>query len=209
MDKKTQKSIILIYIITFIISLFGATYAYFTVVRVNSISPETEVRSATSEVISFSIANDLNIVASLENFKEGMDSLVTETSASAYMKFDGGTRVVKHIYNLKLVIDDNDFVYTTEEKNAELLLKVTDPSGKQVTSIDGLEYISSKEGFDITTKDGSFYIAKEYPLETSSEIKHDWKVSIIFVNLDVEQNDNYDKILNAHLVMERSDNDAR
>ena len=209
MKKKVKNSIIIIYIITFVVSLIGATYAYFTVIKVNSTSPSSEIKSATSEVISFSIGNDLYINAQYNNFQEGMDSLTSETLAQAYMRFDGGTRIVKHIYDLFIEIDDNNFEYTTPNEDAELILKVVNPNNQVVTSIEGLDYVAEKEGFDITTKTGKFYIAKEFPLETDGEVTQDWNVSVVFVNLDAEQNGNYDKILNAHLTIERSVNDAR
>ena len=209
MDKKVKNRILIIYIITFVISLIGATYAYFTVVKVNATSPEAEITSATSEVLSFSIGNDLYINGSYNNFQEGMSSLVSETIAQAYMRFDGGTRIVKHKYDLFIEIDENEFEYTTANSDAELILKIVNPNNQVVNTIEGLTYVSDQQGFDITTKTGKYYIAKEFPLETDTEVTQDWNVSVVFVNLNEAQNGNYGKMLNAHLTIERSENDAR
>ena len=206
MNKKFQKSILLIYVITLIISIIGATYAYFTVVKVSKVSPKSEITSATSEVISFSIDNELNIYANQFNFQEGMSSLTSKATATAYMRFDGGTRVVKHKYDLILNIDSNDFVYTTLEENPELILTVKDPNGNNVTSIDGLNY---NDGFDITNKTGKYYIAKEYPLETDGEVTQEWEVVVTFVNLDTIQDVNNHRTLIGHVTIERSENDNK
>lgn len=206
MDKKFQKSILIIYIITLVISVIGATYAYFTVIKVNYYSPEGEIKAATSEVISFRISKDLNIVANQYNFQEGMSSLTTDSTVTAYMRFDGGTRVVKHKYDVILNIDSNDFEYTTLEESPELVLTVTDPNGNQVTSIEGLEY---NNGFDITDKTGKYYIAKEYPLETAGEVTQDWQVVVTFVNLEAIQDANFNKTLTGHVMIERSENDNK
>ena len=127
------------------------------------------------------------------------------------MLFEGRTRVVRHSYNLILEIDSNDFEYSTPEEDAELLLKVIDPNGNELTNIEGLEYVTVEEesGFDITDKIGNFYIVKEYLLETDYEITHNWDVTVTFVNLNAEQNINYNKELRGNLVMERADSDDR
>ena len=207
MNKKFQKSILLIYIITLIISVIGATYAYFTVIKVNATSPKSEITSATSEVISFTIDNDLSIFANQYNFQEGMDSLTSKTKATAYMHFDGGTRVVKHKYDVILNIDTNDFVYTTDYEKPELVLTILDPNGEAVTTIEGLEYIDG--GFDITKKTGKYYIAKEYPLETAGEVTQDWNIKVTFVNLESIQDVNNHKTLTGHVTIERSLNDNK
>ncbi len=206
MNKKFQKSILLIYIITLVISIVGATYAYFTAVLFSDSSPKSEITSATSEVISFNIGNDINIYASRFNFLEGMSSLVSNTTATAYMRFDGGTRVVKHKYDVILNIDNNNFEYSTPEQKPELVLTITDPNGDAITSIEGLDYT---DGFDITKKTGKYYIAKEYPLETDGEVTQEWKISVTFVNLETSQDINYDKVLNGHVTIERSQNDTK
>ena len=57
-------------------------------------------------------------------------------------------------YNIFFIIDDNDFVYSTVDGQAELLLKITDPNGNEVEDITGLKKVEN--GFDITTRTGGF-----------------------------------------------------
>ena len=73
-------------------------------------------------------------------------------------------------------------------------------------NIEGLDY---NDGFDITKKNGKYYIAKEYPLETDGEVTQEWKIAVTFVNLETSQDINYDKVLNGHVTIERSQNDTK
>ena len=107
-------------------------------------------------------------------------------------------------YNLKLEIKDNEFIYTTPDEKAELLIKVIDPNGEELTEIPGLEYVESQgyKGFDITTKNGDFYIAQNYEISTNSLVVHNWKVEVTLVNLDTNQYMNIGNDFNGVLKME-------
>lgn len=185
----------------------GATWAYFTVIRVSSISPKVDVNSATTSYILFETGKPINLYATRENFSKNMGNLSSNTFAQAYIKANDPETPTSVNYNLYLEILDNDFVYSTEDKNAELLFSIKDPNGNEVTQINGLEYvtISGVSGFDITAKKGRFYIATNHPITTTSEKYDRWDATVTFVNLDASQDLNYEKNLKGYILIEKAE----
>lgn len=212
MNKKTQNLMLIAYIGALIIMVTGATYAYFTMIRVSKISPVVEVMTATTNSSLFDSGNPIYINPTVDNFKMGMDNLTSETFASAYLKVEGSETVAQMKYNFVIDIQNNNLEYSSENKNAELLLQVTDPSGNQVTNIEGLRYVNVTDGkgevlsgFDLTTSLGEFYIAKDYLLTTTSEIMQRWYVKVIYVNLGEKQDINFDKKLEGFVKISKVD----
>ena len=85
-----------------------------------------------------------------------------------------------------------------------MLLKVTDPDGTEVTTLGSLERKTSGEetGFDITTQTGLITIADNYEIVSTGTVTQEWKVEIIFVNLDSDQNANTGKSFSASLIIQ-------
>lgn len=199
MNKKLRNVLMSVYVLSLIIMLSGATYAYFTYIRVSSVSPIVEAKTATVGSILFSINSNIGIDVNISNFKSGMPSLSDEVNASATLMVDGDSYFTEKYY-LYLNIEDNPIIYTTNEEYPELMLTVIDPEGNELTELEDLEYKtivdSNNEtirGFDITTKNGIIYIANNYEIRTNDVLKQEWKVIVTFVNLDSDQNSNMGK----------------
>lgn len=212
MNKKIQNLMLIAYIGALIIMVTGATYAYFTMIRVSKISPVVEVMTATTNSSLFDSGNPIYINPTVDNFKKGMDNLTSETFASAYLKVEGTDTVAQMKYNFIIDIQNNNLEYSSESKNAELLLQVTDPAGNPVTNIEGLRYVTVTDGkgevlsgFDLTTSLGEYYIAKDYLLTTTSEIMQKWYVKVIYVNLGEKQDINFDKKLEGFVKISKVD----
>ena len=65
------------------------------------------------------------------------------------------------------IIESNTLTYSTPSEKPELILEVKDYNGNEVTSIEGLNYVTvvdgkgnTIKGFDITTTTGKYYITK-------------------------------------------------
>ncbi len=210
MSRKVQNIILVIYIFMFVAFVIGASYAYFSVVKVSTVSPEVEVSSAITNFITFSSGNPIFINPTISNFKEGMGNIVGDTFASAYLRVDGSKKEISVKYALFLDIERNNLTYSTPNKTPELLLQIEDPDGNLVTSIEGLNYVTvidgdgnPQQGFDITTALGKYYVVKEQVLSTSSEITQKWVAKMIFVNLNDSQNNNFDKELKGYIQIEK------
>lgn len=206
MNKKTKTTLLIIYILAIFSMVTSATMAFFTYINVSNVSPVINSETATIlDWLTFDVGKPIYILANDYNFGKDMGSLTSDMNASATLKVESDGSVTKtYYYNLKLEIENNEFIYTTPEEKAELLITVIDPNGEELTEIPGLEYVESQgyKGFDITTKSGDFYIAQNYKISTNSLVKHNWQVKVILVNLDTNQYMNIGNDFSGVLKME-------
>ena len=107
MSKKTRNILLALYIVALSTLVTGATFAFFTVIKVSNVSPRLDVETANLNFISFDIGNPIFINPTVENFKEGMDSLSDTTFASAYLRRDQGSEKTMVDYNVLLNIEEN------------------------------------------------------------------------------------------------------
>ena len=194
-----------VYILTLIIMIIGATFAYFSSIKTSFVTGVNDVNSATMEILSYRSEGPIKIDAGDLNFGYGMDSLSSSSVTTAELR--AGSEKVTHHYNLKLVIESNDFIYSISNNNAELLLKITDPNGEELTVVPDLNYKSyeNNSGFDITNKEGTFNIVNNYEITTDDIITQSWNSELTFVNYLDNQDNNKGKSLIGRLVIETVD----
>ena len=204
--KNQKRSIVLsiVGVITLMAVIVGATYAYFQAQGGGVGSTDVNIQTATTDNLSFQVGNGINISASQENFAQGMPNKSGSTTASAILTANNATNTATRNYYIYLDITENDFEYTTDDEQAELLLKVTSPTG-EVTTINGLDAqvtSGSVTGFDITTSTGLITIADNYEIIASPSKTDDWMIEIILVNLDSDQNENTGKTFSANIIIQ-------
>lgn len=212
MSKKFRNIITALYVFSLLMLVTGATYAYFTMVRVARFSPKIETSTATLNYILFDAGNPIGIYPDVNNFKDKMGNLSSETFASAYLRREEGSEISSIKYNIYLNIESNTLTYSTSEKKPELILEVKDYDGNEVTSIEGLNYVSvvdgqgnTIKGFDITTSIGKFYITRNRLLTTESEKLEKWNAKVTYVNLSENQNNNLEKELKGYIRIEKAE----
>lgn len=194
MDNKKKVLMRIIGVLTLLIFVVGATYAYFTAQGGSGANIDTNVITGTTDLISFSFGDEINIQANETNFGQGVGNLSDSTTAQALLRANNTTNSVTTRYNIYLVIESNDFEYTTENGTPEILLNVTDPNGNLVENITGL--VHYENGFDITTKTGGFLLVPDYVISAgSTQTVQDWNIEVTFVNLDSDQQANTNKTL--------------
>ena len=194
------KTLILVGIITLLLFVGGATYAYFAFSSAGSISGNMNIISNTVDNLIFNVEKDIYINANLENFGQGMTDLHDDTDATATLIPNNSTNQASAMYNIYLIIEANDLEYTTEDHTPELLLNVTDPNGNKLENITGL--VHHENGFDITTRTGGFLIASDYVINASNIAEvQTWNVEITLANLDSNQNANMNKTFSAKLYL--------
>ena len=202
MEKSKKKSIIFMGIgaLTLIVVVLSATYAYFVAQGGGSANTDVDVITSTTDNLSFSFGDLISIDANEMNFAEGMPSLSDSTTGTAILRANNATNSATATYNIYLIIESNDFEYTTENQTPELLLKVTDPNGMEVENITGLVHYA--DGFDITTRTGGFLLVPDYEISaTDVETIQDWNIEITFANLDSDQSANAGKALTGKLYL--------
>ncbi len=115
-----------------LLTAIGVTFAYFIANFGAESSTNINIESKTTDKLYFVEGQPISIVASQENFGEGMGNLSDYTVTSANLKANTNTNIASENYNVFFVIDYNDFEYTTEDKKTELMMKVTDPNGVEI-----------------------------------------------------------------------------
>ena len=194
-------------VITLIAVVVGATYAYFTAQGGGSANTNVNVQTSTTDNLSFQVGSAISLTANQEDFGSGAGNKSGETFARATLTANNATNNATRNYYVYLNIESNDFEYTTEDEQGELLLKVIGPDGSEVTTLPGLTRKTSGTGdnqvtgFDITESQGLITIADNYEITSTGTETQEWKIKVIFVNLDSDQNANTGKAFNATLII--------
>ena len=164
----------------------------------------TSVITSTTDNLSFQVGSAISLTANQEDFGQGAGNKSGSTTASATLTANNATNNATRNYYVYLDITSNDFEYTTENNQAELLLKVTDPDGAEVTTLGSLERKTSggETGFDITTSTGLITIADNYEITSTGTVTQEWQIEVIFANLDSDQNANIGKTFSANLIIQ-------
>ena len=207
MEVKNEKKVLALSflgVLTFIAVVVGATYAYFTAQGGGTGNININAQTATTDNLSFQIGSAISLTANQEDFGSGAGNKSGETFARATLTANNATNNATRNYYVYLDITSNDFEYTTVDEQAELLLKVTDPDGTEVTTLGSLERKTSGDvtGFDITTSTGLITIADNYEIVSTGTVTQDWTVEVIFANLDTDQNANTGKSFSANLIIQ-------
>ena len=207
MKKTNEKKALMlsaVAIITLIAVVIGATYAYFQAQGGGSGNTNVNVQTATTDNLSFQTGESISITANQEDFGSGMPNKSGSTTASATLTANNATNNATRNYYVYLDITSNNFEYTTDDEQAELLLKITDPDGTEVTTLGSLERKTSggETGFDITTSTGLITIADNYEITSTGTVTQEWQIEVIFANLDSDQNANTGKTFSANLIIQ-------
>ena len=207
MEVKNEKKVLwlsFLGVLTFIAVVVGATYAYFTAQGGGTGNINVNANTATTDNLSFQVGSAISLTANQEDFGSGAGNKSGETYARATLTANNATNNATRNYYIYLDITSNNFEYTTNDNQAELLLKVTDPDGIEVTNIPGLTRKTSGgvTGFDITTFTGLITIADNYEIVSTGTETQEWTVEVIFANLDSDQNANTGKSFSANLIIQ-------
>ena len=207
MKKENKKKVTILTIIAVVVLLLvvvGATYAYFQAQGGGSGNTNINVQTATTDNLSFQIGESISITANQEDFGSGAGNKSGSTTASATLTANNATNNATRNYYVYLDITSNNFEYTTVDDQAELLLKITDPDGAEVTTLGSLERKTSGgvTGFDITTSTGLITIADNYEITSTGTVTQEWQIEVIFANLDSDQNANTGKSFSATLMIQ-------
>ncbi len=163
------------------------------------------------------ITNVNATVGKMENFTYTPGAELTVTGASVgytgtsspsvNMKAGTDATTIDSAYNVYFSVTENTFQYSDNtNKPAELLLTIVDPTGTEITAIDGLDYKTSEgvSGFDVTTLKSFVQIQNNYPIATNdtvSGVTQSWTFTLTYVDLTIDQTANNDKSFKAQIIM--------
>ena len=178
----------------------------------SSSQSDVNVTTYTTDLLTFSTGDNINLNVSQSDFKKDMGNKSASTYAKAMLTANNKTNEATVYYNIYLDIVTNNFVHSQSDETGELILKITDPQGNELKSIDGLNYKEVTDGkgnkisgFDITTQTELVTIASNYAITATPKKEDTWNVTLTFVNLDKDQSKNAGKSFSALLKIQKNE----
>jgi hypothetical protein len=186
----------------------GIGYAFYAAQIGSGAKTNVNVTSDTSDRLTFQAGDPLALKITQFNLGTGAGNVTSETTSSATLKANSTNNTANSTYNIYFDIPSNNYVYSSGT-TPEIILTITDPTGAAVTSISGLTYVTSGDvsGFDITTKTGTFTIAEDYAIATTSSTTgttQNWKAKVTYINLPVDQSVNEEHGMTANLLVQKN-----
>ena len=205
-DRKSRLSIMIL-VVVMLTLVITVSYAYFQSAVGDTAVTNVGIRTYKSDNLSFIKGDDLALDIFEGNFAQGMGNISSTTTSSAILKANTKTLEATDYYDVYFHIIKNNFEYTTNNQETELLLKVINPDGEYLTEVEGLAYDDNLHGFDITTKSGVILIADNYEILSHSAAgeRQDWTFELTFINLDTDQSLNAGKTIDTKIVLTKDD----
>ena len=212
MENKKVKIISIISVIALILTVVGATYAYFVAQTGEGKSTDIKINANTVDAFSFEAGSALSLNLTQQNFASGAGNQTGTTFAKAMLTANNKTNSATEHYYMYLNISENTFTYTQDENTPEILLTIKDASGNAVTSISGLTYKTvtdgkgtSISGFDITTKTDLITLFDNREITTTSTKTEQWNITVTFVNYNADQTANAGKSFNGKILIQKEE----
>ncbi len=210
MDKKKKRIFIVIVSLLIVISV---SFAYFVIQIGKDTSVDVNVNTDDLDDLKFEVSKNINLSADQFNFASGKGDISDNAIAKASLKANSTNNLATYNYYVYFNVLKNNYIYTTSDNKPEIVLTITNPNGAEVTSVDGLSYVSvtnasgdTIKGFDITTSNGLINIANNYEITSNSStnyITQEWTFKVTFVNLDSDQSKNGENSMEAQIVIQK------
>ena len=172
MDNKKNKTITLVAIITLLLMVVGATYAFFAPQNGGTTSTNATVTSNTTDLLTFSINRDISFTVTQALFAENGENQSGDATATATLTPNNKTGAATMNYYLYLNLQSNPTVYSEANTNhdPELMLQVFDGNNQLVT-LTGLgtqKTIKGVTGYDITGVSGLKTLLDNHAISASN-----------------------------------------
>lgn len=193
MKINNKTKIVILSILGILIIVLAVSYAYFKPILDAEKSTRVEVVAKTIDQLMFIQGKHLGLELNHLNFTQGSGNLTDSTTTTAKLVANTKTNTASKTYYVYFYIGKNEFDYSTDTNEPEIILTIKNPSGNNITSISGLTYVTKPDvsGFDITNYQGLITIAEEYSISTTSSTtgtEQDWEAIVTVRNLDINQN---------------------
>lgn len=181
-DEKKRKAIIILIlaILTLIVALIGASFAYFTSSVRNVNGNQSFVMStATIEGATYSSSKNITILDAMPGVSDETVFTITNPNSSATIR-----------YSLKLIADYNNF--TNEDGDGQLLITISGGNLKEPIVLDFTDGINKKEEIILSNA-------------TLSSSKSDvYNLKVEFVDIGKSQDSNIEKSFIGHIEINQS-----
>ena len=209
-NKKQALILSIVAVVTLIALVIGATYAYFKAQGGTGKSTDVKVTTYTTDMLTFITGKAIGLYADQSSFGSDKGSLSGETFAKATLVANNKTNEATDNYYVYFNIENNTFKYTLGEDKPELILTVTGPDNKEVTSLSGLTHTTVQDrenksisGFDVTTTNGLITIANKKTITASPNAEEKYTLKLTFVNYEGDQTANTTSTLSAKVMIQK------
>ena len=213
MENKKNKIMTLVFIVSIFILIVSTTYAFFAPQQGGTTSTNATVTSNTTDLLTFSINKDISFTVTQADFEENGQNKSGDATATATLTPNNKTGAATMNYYLYLNIENNPTVYSeaNTNQNPELMLQVFDGNNQLVT-LTGLgtqKTIKGVTGYDITGVEGLKTLLDNHAISATNNTAtiENWRIVITLINLDVNQNDNTGKEINAEITISKEEVD--
>ena len=213
MTNKNNKVLTLVAIITLLLMVVGATYAYFAAQAGGTTSTDATVTSNTTDLLTFSINRDISFTVTQALFAQNGQNQSGDATATATLTPNNKTGAATMNYYMYLNLQNNPTVYSEANTNEdpELMLQVFDGNNQLVT-LTGLgtqKTIKGVTGYDITGVSGIKTLLDNHAISATNNTAtiENWRIVITLINLDVNQNDNTGKEISAEIIIQKEEMD--
>ena len=210
MEKKKMAIYSIVALVALALLVVGATYAYFQNQYGSASNADVKVTTYTTDVLTFETGSNISITVGQDDFASGKGNKTGQTFARATLQANNKTNTATANYYMYLNIETNTFTYTNTDKPELVLQVINKTTGKPVTSITGLNYVTvtdgkntSISGFDITTKNGLIAFFSNKEISASPKTIEEYTITITLVNHNFDQNNNAGKNFNAKLMIQK------
>ncbi len=205
------KKTILIIIICLLLPLIIFSFAFFIAGSSSPAVTDTNIATDKTSKLILTPGNPINLVVNKDTFGENDGSLTGETTSTATLVSSTTEATVTDEYFVYYNVTFNDYIYTHNENTPEIILEITDNNGDEITSLNGLSYVTVTDeltgqnisGFDVTTYEGLITIKENVSISATSpnDTTHNWKIKITYVNLATDQIRNLGKTFIGELLL--------
>ncbi len=211
MDNKNNKIMTMVFIVSMLVLVVSTTYAFFAPQAGGSTSNNATVTSNTTDLLTFSINRDISFTITQALFAENGENQSGDATATATLTPNNKTGAATMNYYLYLNIESNPTVYSEANTNhdSELMLQVFDGNNQLVT-LTGLgtqKTIKGVTGYDITGIEGLQTLLDNHVISATNNTAaiENWRIVITLINLDVNQNDNTGKTIEAEIIISKEE----
>ncbi len=213
MDNKKNKIMTLVFIVSMLILVVSTTYAFFAPQQGGTTSSNAIVTSNTTDLLTFSINRDISFTVTQALFAENGENQSGDATATATLTPNNKTGAATMNYYLYLNLQNNPTVYSeaNTDHDPELMLQVFDGNNQLVT-LTGLgtqKTIKGVTGYDITGVSGLKTLLDNHAISATNNTAtiENWRIVITLINLDVNQNDNTGKTIEAEIIISKEEVD--
>ncbi len=224
-DKRKSLVLLIVGIFVILIVVVGATYAYFQSVNGNTTIANINTTSGTVDNLSFLTDEGITLNISEENLQQDGDDVSETSVAKATLIANNTTNEAEATYNVYILIENNEIEYSSYEKEGEIKKFITKEAKEKenLEEYKGIpelvikveknenEYEIKKrlnkttEGYDITEAEGLYAIAEDEVIRVvgsdTRSTTDEWKITIIFKNLDYNQQLNAGKKFEGKIIL--------